>query len=133
MLGIFYKATAIWFLLVILAIINAGLREKVLGPVFGSGFALPVSGLLLSIVIFIVSFVCAPVFRPSESKTYILVGAVWCLLTLSFEFLFGHFVAGRHWQEIVQVFNVGKGDLFLLVLLATLVSPWLSAKLRNLI
>ena len=127
------KAIGIWFIIVILAIFNGAIREKLLTPNIGSSIALPVSGLLLSILIVLAAFVTIPFFGSSESKTYILVGAIWFLLTLSFEFLFGHFVTGKSWHEIIQVFNIMKGNLFIVALFTTLISPWLSAKLRGLI
>lgn len=133
MVSLLLKAIGVWLILVFLAIFNAAIREKLLAPMIGSGIALPVSGLLLSILILLVAFVSIPFFGPSESKTYIFVGAIWFVLTLSFEFLFGHFMVGKPWHEIIQVFNIKKGDLFIVALFATLIAPWLSAKLRGLI
>ena len=133
MTGLLLKAIGIWFIILILAIVNAAIREKLLAPMVGPGIALAVSGLLLSILIVLVAFVSMPFFGPSQSKTYIFVGTIWFLLTLSFEFLFGHFIAGKPWSEIIQVFNIRKGDLFIIALFMTLISPWLSAKLRGLI
>jgi len=133
MVGLLSKTIGIWFMLFIIAIVNAAIREKVLAPTIGPGFALPVSGLLLSMLILFAAFLSMPFLGSLEGKMYILVGVVWLLFTLSFEFLFGHFVAGKPWPEIMQVFNIKKGDLFVVALLTTLISPWLSAKLRGLI
>jgi hypothetical protein len=134
MVSLLLKTIGIWLIIVILAILNGAIREKLLTPNIGSSIALPMSGLLLSILILLVAFVTMPsFFGSSERKTYIFIGAIWFLLTLSFEFLFGHFVAGKSWHEIIQVFNIKKGDLFIVVVFATLISPWLSAKLRGLI
>lgn len=127
------KVIGVWLVMVIAAIFNAAVREKVLSPVIGSETALPVSGLLLSTLIFLIVFLSTPSFGPLESKMYFFIGLEWFVLTLSFEFLSGHFVAGKHWYEIIQVFNVKKGDLFIAALLTTLISPWLSAKLRGLV
>lgn len=133
MAGLLFKAVAIWLVILVMAIINAGIREKILTPTIGSGLALPTSGLLLSIIVFLIAFVSTPFFGSMESKAYITIGVAWFALTLSFEFLFGHFVTGQAWLEIVQVFDVRKGNLFVVALLATLVAPWLSAKARGLI
>jgi len=119
--------------MVIAAVVNAGIREKLLVPAIGPCIALPVSGLVLSIVIFLVVFLTIPLVGSLTGRRYFYVGLYWAVLTLSFELLFGHFAAGKSWQEIMQVFNVRKGDLFILVLLATLISPWLSARLRGLV
>ena len=133
MVSLLLKTIGIWLIIVILAILNGAIREKLLTPNIGSSIALPMSGLLLSILILLVAFVTMPFFGSSESKTYIFIGAIWFLLTLSFEFLFGHFVVGKSWHEIIKVFDIKKGDLFTVTLFATLISPWLSAKLRGLI
>lgn len=133
MANLLSKAIGIWFILLAVAIANAGIRELFLAPVFGGKIALPVSGLLLSLLIFIVSYLTIPFFRVLESRMYFLIGVVWVALTLSFEFLFGHFVAGKPLQEILQVFNINQGNLFVVALMTTLIAPGVSAKLRGLI
>ena len=133
MTDLLIKTIGIWLILVIIAIVNAAIREKLVEPMIGARNALPVSGLLLSILIVLVAYISIPFFGFSEDRIYILVGIIWFTLTLSFEFLFGHFVAEKPWQEIFQVFNILKGDLFIVVLFAALISPWLSAKLRGLL
>jgi hypothetical protein len=133
MVGLLLKTTGIWLLTVIIAIVNAVLREKLLTPRIGAEVALPLSGLVLSMFILVIAFMSIPFIGLSESKICILVGMVWLVLTLSFEFLFGHYVAGKPWYEIMQVFNIKKGDLFIVVLLVTAISPWLCAKLRGLV
>ena len=127
------KAIAIWLVIVIMAIVNAAIREAVLIPTIGSALALPVSGLLLSAIVFLIAFIAIPWFNSAENKIYITVGIIWFMLTLLFEVLFGYFVTGKTWSEIVQVFDLRKGDLFILVLLMTLIAPWLSAKIRSII
>ncbi|WP_321324438.1 hypothetical protein [Thiomicrorhabdus sp.] len=127
------KATGLWLVIVIAAILNGIFHESVLVPTIGANFALPLSGILLSILVFIITFAFISFFDSTEPKVYIWIGLFWVLLTLSFEFLFGHYVIGNTWLEILQVFNIMKGDLFLLVLFVSAVSPWLAAKVRGMI
>lgn len=131
MSNILFKATGIWLAIVAAAILNGVFRETILVPAIGMGAALPLSGVLLAVLVFLVTLLMLPFIASAESKVYIGVGVFWVILTLSFEFLFGFFVAGKSWQEIMQVFNIKTGDLFLFVLFVTAVSPWLSAKLRG--
>ncbi len=116
--------------MVIVAIGNAMIRE-LLVPMIGAGLALPASGVLLSLFIFLVAFLAVPFFGSTENKAYVFVGMLWFVLTLAFEFVFGHCVAGKPWHEIMQVFNITRGNLFIVALLATLIAPWLSARLRG--
>ena len=132
MLIILLKSTGIWFVIVIAAVLNGLLREKVLVPSIGGELALPASGIILSALVFSIAFVFVPFIGAIEARTYVLVGFWWVVLTLAFEFLFGHFVMGKSWQEIVQVFNIKKGDVFIVVLIVTAVSPWLAARIREL-
>lgn len=133
MIVLVFKSVVIWLVLMITAVANAAIREKLLVPVIGSGISLPVSGLLLSILIFLVVYVSLPFFGNNGVNEYLLIGISWFTLTIVFEFLFGSLVAGKSWYEILQVFNIFKGNLFILALISTLISPWLSAKLRGLI
>ena len=55
----------------------------------------------------------------------------WALMTLLFELIFGHYVAEKSWLDIFQVFNILKGDLFVVVLLGTFISPLIVAKIKG--
>ncbi len=131
MLAILLKATGIWLLIVIAAIINGVIREKLIVPMAGIETALPLSGITLSIIIFLISLISISFIGAMETKTFLAIGVLWVLLTLSFEFLFGHYVVGKSWKEIMQVFNMQKGDLFIVVLFVTALSPWVAAKIRG--
>ena len=133
MAGFFIKVIALWLAMLSMAIVNAVIREKLLAPIVGYGVALPASGLILSVFIFLIAYISVPFFGSLGSRAYISVGIAWFGLTLSFEFLFGHFVAGKRWLEIMQVFDVTKGNLFTVALLSTLVAPWLAANARGFI
>lgn len=131
--SIFIKAGAIWFVIAILAVINGIFRESILLPAVGQGIALPVSGIILSIIIFMVTYVTLQLIGNIDYSTCIFIGVQWLSMTLVFEFLFGHYVAGKPWSDLFQVFNIMQGDLFIIVLLVTLVSPLLVAKIRTLL
>lgn len=130
---ILLKAVGVWLVIVVAAILNGMFREKVLVPVMGANIALLLSGMLLAVLVFIVTLAFIFFIGSTEPKVYIFVGLFWVLLTLSFELLFGHYVAGKSWHEIMKVFNIQKGDLFLLVLVVAAISPWLAAKVRGIL
>lgn len=125
------KGAGLWLLLVAVAIANGLLREEILAPLFGAPAALALSGLLLSGLVFVVALVTLPAIGRTRARVYWAIGLVWTVLTLGFEFLSGHYLAGKSWAELVQIFNPVRGDLFLLVLAATACSPWLAARLRG--
>lgn len=51
------KSIRIWLSFISLAIINAGIREKALTPLIGAEYSLPISGIMLIALIFLVSLV----------------------------------------------------------------------------
>ncbi|MCW8821305.1 MAG: hypothetical protein OQK45_03680 [Sulfurovum sp.] len=129
--SLFLKTSMIWFIIAILAIVNGIFRESVLVSNLGQSMAIPVSGITLSFIIFIVTYVSFPLFGKHNSLTYFLIGLQWVLMTLIFEFLFGHYVIEKSWSSILQVFNVMTGNLFIIVLLVSLISPLLVAKIKG--
>jgi len=126
-------AAAVWVLLAATAVLNGRVRETLLAPLLGRGPALPASGILLAVLVPLVTWISLPLLgRVRRSAAYLAVGLSWVLLTLAFEYLFGHYAAGRPWAEIHRVFDVTGGNLFPLVLLAEALSPWACARARGL-
>lgn len=125
------KAGLVWVCIACLAIANGLMREFLFVPLFGTSAALPLSGLSLGLIIFAVTFIAIGFIGATGKKHCLLIGTQWLLMTLSFELLFGHFVAGKPWAELMLVFNLTSGDLFLLVLLASFVSPFLVARIKG--
>jgi hypothetical protein len=58
-----------------------------------------------------------------DTGTALAVGAVWTLLTLGFEFGFGHFVSGTPWPQLFADYDITQGRIWVLVPIATLVAP----------
>lgn len=127
------KAAAVWLVMVVAAVLNGFARDNLLSPLIGDNMALPVSGISLSLLILIIAWIAAPLLGAARVSSYILVGILWVLLTLMFEYTFGHYVAGESWAQINQMFNLRDGNFFILVLLTALLAPLISAKLRELI
>ena len=132
-MGLALKACVAWLTLVVFAILNGAFRDKILAPLLGVNVALPISGITLSILVFLVSFFAIPYFGKNPAATFIFIGIQWVIMTLLFEFLFAHFVVGKSWQALLQVFSVTKGDLFLLVLISSLFAPYITAKTRGIL
>ena len=133
MISIVTKATGIWLVIILAAIANGAFRDNILAPELGAVTALPVSGILLSLVIVALSWLSVPLLGRHDTLTWLAVGLLWVILTLTFEFSFGYFIAGLSLQEIIQVFDLSSGNLFLLALLTAGLSPRFAAQLRGLV
>jgi hypothetical protein len=60
-----------------------------------------------------------------SDKRALLTGLILVVMTVIFEFGFFHFVSGRSWDVLLADYNVLKGRIWVLVLLTTLLGPWI--------
>lgn len=117
------RTLVVWFGLLALAIANGGFREAVLVPRLGLGMARAVSSVMLSLLIVGVGWGVTRWIGPATLQDAWAIGAVWVALTLCFEFLGGHFLFGKPWPELLADYNLFAGRIWVLVLVATLMTP----------
>jgi hypothetical protein len=125
------RALAVWLLLVILAILNGTFRAVVLIPRVGEQTGHVISTILLSILILAVAWLTIRWIGPASYNDAVLVGFLWLVLTLLFEFGAGRFVFHQSWQRLLADYNISKGRIWILVLIVTLKAPALAAKMRG--
>jgi len=126
------KSILIWLSILPLAILNGGLRDKIIAPLIGMEYARPISGLILCLLIFAVSLLFIPKLGKGSRKDYIFMGLLWILLTIIFETGLG-LSLGNTCKEIIATYNITTGDLWLLVIMFIGIVPYLTAKLKHII
>jgi len=131
-LAVLIRAVLWWVAILIMAILNGILREKLLIPSIGSFAALMTSGLILSCLIFLVSCIAMPGLGHLTAAQYWIIGFVWLAMTLIFEFSFGIFVQHKELSELLQAYTFKGGNSWPVVLASTLISPRLAAHLKGL-
>ena len=52
-----------------------------------------------------------------------LLGIAWVALSVAFEFLAGHYVFGNSWERLFADYNVFRGRIWIMVLVANLFAP----------
>lgn len=61
---------------------------------------------------------------PMESSGQaLLIGLIWTVLTILFEFGFGHYVMKHPWEKLVHDYRIDRGRLWVLVLFWILLVP----------
>ena len=121
---VYFYSMLVWILFAILAIINAGAREKIYKEPLGELPARQLStvifiGLMLGVMYLF--FIKTKVEYSNSDLIYI--GIMWTLGTLIFEFVFGHYVFGNSWEKLFRDYNILKGRIWILVLLTSLIGP----------
>ena len=117
------RALLVWVLLVGLAILNGAARETVLSPRLGPAVGHLASSVLLAGLIALTAWLSILWIAPGTARRAWAVGALWLSLTVAFEFLAGHYVFGHPWPRLLADYDILQGRVWLLVLVATLVTP----------
>jgi len=124
---IYAYSTIVWFLLIFAAIFNAAIRESFFSPNFGEHAGHVMSTITFICILFAVSYL---LFRKVDmeytQRNLVVVGILWLVLTILFEFGFGHFVMGNSWEKLLADYNLLQGRVWVLVPIATLFLPWLN-------
>jgi hypothetical protein len=124
--AMFLRGLAIWIALLVLAVVNGALRESVLELRMGEQLAHVVSTIILSGAIFIAALFTILWIGAQNAYEAFLVGILWVLLTVAFEFFAGHYLFGSSWQSLIADYNLFRGRIWLLVLLTNLLAPALA-------
>jgi hypothetical protein len=59
----------------------------------------------------------------SSAQKALQLGLIWLVLTVGFEFLFGHFVMGNPWASLFHDYNLLAGRVWVLVLIWITAAP----------
>src|SRR5688572_17441522 len=127
------RAVLIWCLLLGLAVINGGVREIWIIPRAGAGGGHAISTVALCVLILLLSSATIRWIRPVSAREAWAIGSLWLGLTVSLEFLAGHYLFGNSWSRLLEDYDVLRGRTWVLVLVTTAVAPRLAARARQLV
>ena len=120
MIGIY---TLFWFGMPLVAILNAVIREKIYRNTLGELMAHQLSTVTLIILIGIYTYLISIGWKLESTKQSLIVGGIWLVLTISFEFGFGHLAMKHPWERLFQDYNIFKGRTWILVPICTMLAP----------
>ena len=126
------RATAVWALLLVIAILNGGVREGWITPRWGPRTGNIASTLSLAALILLTAWLSIRWLRISTPGGALRVGMLWLVFTLAFEFLAGHYLFRRSWPSLWAEYDLSQGRIWVLVLLVTCLAPLLAGYLKGL-
>jgi hypothetical protein len=126
------QAVGVWFVFVILAMVNGVARGLWYEPIVGNELLAHQISSVTGISLFLAAMY---VFFKKTSAAYtekdlLLIGALWLVFTSAFEFGFQHYLMGLSWSTLLQDYNILAGRLWGLVLLTIFVGPFLIGRYR---
>lgn len=126
-----FRVFALWAAIIPLAILNGIIRDAVLVRVLPQALARTLSGVLLCGIILWYTFYAVRWLPARGALGYLGVGCLWLVLTVLFEFLFGHFVAKKSLSQLLAPYTFRGGDIWVVVLLVVLLAPLIASLARR--
>lgn len=120
-----------WLGMVIIGILNGLLREYTYGRALGEPTAHQLSSVIAIFLFGLYIWVLTGLSRPESGRQALIIGGMWLMMTVAFEFLFGHYVAGHSWSHLLQDYHLLKGRVWPLVLICVTLAPYLFTKFRR--
>ena len=113
-----------WIPMLFIAVGNGAARDLLYGPHMAALAANQVSCVTGILLFAGYTWLLERKFPLAGAAQALLVGCIWLALTLAFEFLFFHYVVGHPWATLLEAYRVWEGNLWVLVLLAVTVLPF---------
>ncbi|WP_197169065.1 hypothetical protein [Novipirellula galeiformis] len=117
--------------MIVAEIFHGLMRAMVLVPVVGEFRSNQIGVFSGSAIILAIAFITIRWIGAKRPFELLMVGLNWLVLTVTFEVLFGRFVAGLSWERIAAAYDITKGGLMPLGLLVLLISPMIACELRT--
>ena len=127
----YLKAFGLWLGFLAVAIGCAVIRDKFLVPGLGPVGGRALGTLLVGVIIFGLIYAYVGKLKGATRVSLLKLGLFWTILTIAFEFLFGHYTMGHSWDSLWADYSIFQGRLWPLVLMVTLFGPLLAWKIRD--
>jgi hypothetical protein len=125
------KYALAWLAMPIIGIINGTIRQYGYRQALGELRAHQVSTVSGIILFGICIWALTRWWKIQSSAQAIAIGGMWLVLTVAFEFLFGHYVMKHPWSRLLHDYNILEGRIWLLVLLWVTAAPYVFYRLSN--
>ena len=119
------RLLGIWLLLVVVMSANGIFRELVLRPSIGSNAADVMSAVIGTVIILLGTRYFLRPLAGQPIQQLAIASAVLVVLTVAFEFLFGHYVDHKSWEELAGNYALWRGRLWPILLLILALTPFL--------
>jgi hypothetical protein len=124
------KYTLLWLPMVLIAIINGIIRDLTYKKYLGDLTAHQVSTLTGMIFFGVYIWIISSKWKLESAGQALAVGFIWLVLTVAFEFLFFHYVAGHPWSLLLDNYNILEGRVWVLILLFITIAPYIAYKIH---
>jgi hypothetical protein len=126
-----FRAFVIWFVLIAVETVQGVLRTALLQPVVGDFRARQIAVFTGALIILAVAYLFSRWLGVTSVAKLLGIGVFWLFLTLLFEVVLGRFVLGLTWSRIGSDYDLSRGGLLPIGLVALTLSPLIAVRLRS--
>ncbi len=113
-----------WVPMLAIAVVNGALRQATYGRVLPELRAHQLSTLIGSVFVGLFIRFVVRARPPSSGHQALLIGFVWLVLTVAFEFFMGLVLAHKPISEVLHDYNLFAGRIWVLFLIFLTLAPW---------
>lgn len=113
-----------WLVMLLLSIANGALRDFTYGKHVSELLAHQLSSLSGAVLLGVAIYWFVRHWPPASGRQALNIGLFWMSLTVAFEFLFFHFIAGHPWVELLANYDLCEGRLWPLLLAWIAIAPY---------
>jgi hypothetical protein len=124
------KQFLFWLPMIVLAFVNATLRELVFVKHFTMLAAHQLSTITLMLLCSAYTWWVYPKLHLQSAKEALTTGVVWMLLTVVFEFSLGRSI-GKSWDFLLQDYNLFAGRIWLVFLFCLSMLPYVVYSVKS--
>lgn len=120
---LFNKSLAIFALIALIETLHGILRAKFLAKKVGDLRSRQIGVITGSILIYIITFNTLNWVNPKSVIDCLIIGSIWLIFMLLFEFIVGHYVFHFPFKWLIDEYNVKKGRWLLFGMIFLFFSP----------
>ena len=130
---ILLKSMAVWIMLMAAESIHGTVRVLFLVPRIGELSAKQISFFTGLALILFITYLLIPWIGAKTTRTLVIIGVIWAVLTFIFEIGLGRVVFNYSWDKVLTDYDLLQGGLMSIGLFILAAAPWIMAKLRRIV
>ncbi len=119
-----------WFGLMVIAIANGTIRQFTYGQVIPELHAHQLSTLTGITLMGLYIWWITRKWKLKSAGQAWAVGFIWLVMTILFEFIFGHYAIGKSWATLLNDYNLLQGRVWIFVPIWATIAPYIFFRIR---
>ena len=116
--------------MLVIAVANGALRQTTFAKVMPELRAHQLSTLIGALLMGLFIWFVVRTWPPASNGEALLIGLVWLVLTVAFEFFMGLVLAHRPLSQVLQDYSLLTGRVWILFLIWLALAPWVFFRIR---